>query len=339
MLPAPEYVCDCPGGNCGSTKVGAQNLSTTMGEGSPGAAATRKLYGTSAWRESMASLGVVGAAQELLLNATFYRLNLADKLGGMWFSTPSAGMCGGSASSAGNASTECSWRVTEVEKRVSKACADASVYAYVEAASPSCFAACRPADAGGGHRDTSDPCWVGCLFATILGPDAGRAGGGGGGGGGLSLAQLEEAWARPFASEDRAAGGCPALPEFWVAPAAGPAAASGPGPGGRQDAQRSFEMLKLAGLLAGVGGVVAALLLCCIKRRKQTAGAGLLASGGDALLGCGASALSFTTEDIASPRRIEDPQIHGGAVVVGSSKGSKPSPKTRTTTNDPYAVR
>jgi len=69
------------------------------------------------------------------------------------------------------------------------------------------FATCKDSGVGEHARNTSSPCWISCLYATVLGPDAGHTGGAITG---MSLETLRSAWDRPFlAAED---GGCPALP-------------------------------------------------------------------------------------------------------------------------------
>ena len=64
-----------------------------------------------------------------------------------------------------------------------------------------CFTGC------GGLLNTTDPCNIRCFFETVLGPDAGKAGGAVTG---MPLPDLIAAWDLPFSPES--AGGCPALP-------------------------------------------------------------------------------------------------------------------------------
>lgn len=111
------------------------------------------------------------------------------KTGGTWYSTFAA--------SEGSA-----WRVVRVEKVVTKACSDASIYGAVEAQdSVKCFDAC-------GARNTSSPCWIGCFYRTILGAE-GMLPTGAAHPGGMSHDSLAEAWEAPFASSDPSRGGCP----------------------------------------------------------------------------------------------------------------------------------
>ena len=67
-------------------------------------------------------------------------------------------------------------------KRVTKKCADDSIFSYVEGKAATqaqtegttdCFNSCmKPAD--GTPRDTTDPCWIKCFFHTALGPGSER---------------------------------------------------------------------------------------------------------------------------------------------------------------------
>ena len=129
-------------------------------------------------------------------------MSVVEKTGGMWYSTFAA--------SEGSA-----WRVVEVEKVVTKACSDASLYGAIEARdSVGCFDACGTASSSrntaSSPRNTSSPCWIGCFYRTILGAEgmlptgAGRAGG-------MSYESLAAAWEAPFASSDPSQGGCPAV--------------------------------------------------------------------------------------------------------------------------------
>ena len=191
----------------------------------------------------------------VLLNMSSWYVRLAGKLGGMWYSTTRAGMCSSSSSS----SPPCSWRLIETVKRVTKACSDDSVYRYIEERDGAgCFSACQK-PSGGGRRNTSDECWVRCLYVTVLGPASGdqnpRARG-------LSRAEMLEAWGRPFASDDPVRGGCPALalPAPPVAPG-GKAPAEG-------DHAVKWLLLCLLGALVVAGGAVAAAQLLCRNRKE-----------------------------------------------------------------------
>ena len=103
--------------------------------------------------------------------------------------------------------TTCTWRAT-VDKVVNRTCSDDRVFTAIEdydAARAGCFARCS---GRGDVRNTSDACWIYCLFATVAGPAA-LVPGGHVGTGGMPIELLEEAFERPFREES--AGGCPAL--------------------------------------------------------------------------------------------------------------------------------
>jgi hypothetical protein len=131
----------------------------------------------------------------------------ARKTGGKWFSTVDVGYCGDGTTPA---PPGCTWRVAEFVKRVNKTCSDNVIYGEVEAFDPTtCFGRCT--DSGVGKlRNTTSPCWIGCFYDTVLGPDAGTPGGAVAG---MPLQDLVTAWGLPFASEDPAKKGCPALDE------------------------------------------------------------------------------------------------------------------------------
>ena len=122
-------------------------------------------------------------------------MSVVEKTGGAWYSTFAA-------------SENSAWRVVKVEKVVTKACSDASLYDAIEARdSVKCFDACGGASS---PRNTSSPCWIGCFYRTILGAE-GMLPTGAGRPGGMSYESLAAAWEAPFASSDPSQGGCPAV--------------------------------------------------------------------------------------------------------------------------------
>eukprot|EP00037_Helgoeca_nana_P017311 m.163931 g.163931 ORF g.163931 m.163931 type:complete len:310 (-) comp23933_c0_seq4:143-1072(-) len=126
------------------------------------------------------------------------------KTGGMWYSTYGAGYCGDGSSPP---PAGCTWRVAEFVKRVNKTCSDNVIYNEVESVGLPCFDGCK--DSGvGPKRNSSDPCWIGCFYDTVLGPDAGTPGGTIAG---MPLSDLLVAWNLPFATTDPTKKGCPAL--------------------------------------------------------------------------------------------------------------------------------
>jgi hypothetical protein len=132
-----------------------------------------------------------------------WRFNTWQKLGGQWYSTPSAGLCapGRRVGDGG-----CTWRVKKLRKQVGKDCADRGIFSLVESRGGACFGRCpRP-------RNASSACWTRCFFLTMVGPRAGDGLGPEFIRGGVDVSALEQGWLRPFASSDPAKGGCPALP-------------------------------------------------------------------------------------------------------------------------------
>lgn len=101
----------------------------------------------------------------------FYFYNAAQKLGGIWYSTLGAGNCDRPAASPSSLpQANCTWRVAETVRRVSKTCQEGAVYDVVEAQGGACFAACS-AD-GKVHRNLTDGCWTKCFYDTALGPNS-----------------------------------------------------------------------------------------------------------------------------------------------------------------------
>jgi len=99
------------------------------------------------------------------------------------------------------ASGSCSWRVTKVLKRVDKKCADRTMNQHVQAYIPECFQEC-----GADSHNTSSLCWIRCFYKAVLGPQAATLPNATGG---MSISALEEAWRKPFLSDDASKGGCP----------------------------------------------------------------------------------------------------------------------------------
>jgi len=133
---------------------------------------------------------------------SWWRYNLAQLIGGNWWSTVGSGQClaGTQPPAAG-----CSWRLVKTVKRVNKTCHDASVNKAVMSRQPACFAGCLQ------PTNTSSTCWVDCFFKAVLGPEGGTEAVTNTSAGIIPLADLLAMWEAPFASDDPAAGGCPAL--------------------------------------------------------------------------------------------------------------------------------
>lgn len=132
-------------------------------------------------------------------------LPVVNVTGGTWYSTTRGGWC----DAPGANHSTCTWHAS-VDKVVNKSCSDDIVHTAVEAydaAHDGCFGRC-PTPPSAHRRNTSSPCWIYCLFATIVGPSA-LVPGGRQKVDAMPLRLLEEAFERPFAAE--AEGGCPAL--------------------------------------------------------------------------------------------------------------------------------
>ena len=142
----------------------------------------------------------------------YWRYNVADLLGGHWYSTPSTGLC------THKDSLRCTWRVVEVIKKVSRSCHDQSMFGSVvdyavsvskSTGAPDCFNRCP-----GGSKNTSNPCWIACFYNTMLGPHSSTGFGGKDSPflqGHMPIKVLQKAWLAPFVSNDPKQGGCPDL--------------------------------------------------------------------------------------------------------------------------------
>ena len=176
---SPQYICDCHG-DCKKGEVGWESVADFFKRLKP-----RSSTPTVDW----------------------WRYNAAQKLGGSWYSTLSQGQCKPE-------SKWCGWRVVKTEKGVSKACADESIFSYVESKSNStCFEPCQK-----GADRFKDPCWVKCMFDVVLGKGAEK--GEVDVSGGMSLEDLDAAWARPF-DFDETNGGCKDLGPHQISDGSG----------------------------------------------------------------------------------------------------------------------
>jgi len=118
--------------------------------------------------------------------------NIGIKTGGQWQSFRKEGRC-----NVNSPMGSCGWRVLST-KTVNESCLRDSLITTVESTSPDCFKAC-------GARNETSPCWIGCFFDTILGPDAAHASGydivkG------MPLDHLERGWTKAF--QPAKDGGC-----------------------------------------------------------------------------------------------------------------------------------
>ena len=133
-------------------------------------------------------------------------LPVVNVTGGVWYSTTEGGWC----DAAGANQSTCTWRASLV-KVVNRTCSDHLVHSAIEAYDSTrgdgCFQSC-PNFGAGRARNTSDPCWIYCLYATISGPSA-LLPGGRQHAHGMDVKLLEEAFERPFLPVHQ--GGCPNL--------------------------------------------------------------------------------------------------------------------------------
>jgi hypothetical protein len=135
-----------------------------------------------------------------------WQISVAEKTGGLWYSTTRAGWCDAPDADP----STCTWRA-RVLKVVNKTCTDGIIFDAVEAYDAEhgsrCFRQCpSPAARAGapGRRNTTDPCWIYCYFETLLGRDGvlpGRPLGG------MPMELVKEAFEKPFAPAND--GGCP----------------------------------------------------------------------------------------------------------------------------------
>ncbi|KAL3911369.1 MAG: hypothetical protein SGPRY_008721 [Prymnesium sp.] len=150
--------------------------------------------------------------------------------GGLWYSTTRAGWC----DAPGSNPLTCTWRAT-VQKIVNKTCSDDTIFTAVERydeAGDGCFKRC-PSSTVGNRRNTSDPCWIYCFYATVRGEKALLPGGHDVG---MPLEKLDAAFQKPFLPE--ALGGCPSVPQPETTSSAPRLQSEAPG-SGRWAKQRS----------------------------------------------------------------------------------------------------
>ena len=128
----------------------------------------------------------------------WWRVNLARKTGGNWYSTHAAGEC--TESGPGGGAAGCTWKVVENARRITSRCLLGRVATAVASQNATCFNLCAQ------PTNLSSVCWVDCFMATALGP----AGGErliDGDKEGVNIGVLIAAWQGAFAAV--ASGGCP----------------------------------------------------------------------------------------------------------------------------------
>ncbi|CAK9035040.1 unnamed protein product [Durusdinium trenchii] len=90
-------------------------------------------------------------------NFDCWHMNIARKTQGLWFSTFREGYCD-------DTEKPCSWKVL-ASRTIQEDCIKTRLVETVEDEGSRCFEQC-------GTRNQSSPCWVGCFFTTVLGPEA-----------------------------------------------------------------------------------------------------------------------------------------------------------------------
>lgn len=114
-------------------------------------------------------------------NYDCWHMNLGRKTKGLWFSTFREGYCDDESPDA-----FCSWKVLS-SKTIQEECVKTRLRDTVEEEGAECFEAC-------GTRNQSSPCWVGCFFTTVLGPQSHNSTNVTG----MALEKLTDAWSSSF---------------------------------------------------------------------------------------------------------------------------------------------
>eukprot|EP00039_Didymoeca_costata_P002205 m.58227 g.58227 ORF g.58227 m.58227 type:complete len:276 (+) comp11162_c0_seq2:285-1112(+) len=115
---------------------------------------------------------------------TFWIKNLANRTGGMWYSTPETGECGNPRAE------QCNWKLVNTLKVINASCLDGLLDNELTRKGASCFNKC-----GDQSRNTSSLCYATCYYGTLLGPsciDTYPCVGG------FSKEQLTEIWENAF---------------------------------------------------------------------------------------------------------------------------------------------
>ena len=127
-------------------------------------------------------------------NWKWWRVNIARKMGGFWYSTTSAGDC-----ERVDADKECYWKLLATTSRISSACLIKRMKDAIEAYDPTCFRACPQ------PLNTTGQCAAGCYMdsflskrarSSLIGPKDG-----------MPNQIIKAAWRNAFAKQ----GGCPQM--------------------------------------------------------------------------------------------------------------------------------
>ena len=88
-----------------------------------------------------------------------YIFELGCFMNGTWYSTKKEGLC------ADDDTEECWWKLAETKRTVNQSCVDDRVVTAVKVRRPECWEACT----GTTGSNITQPCFLSCLFDTILG--------------------------------------------------------------------------------------------------------------------------------------------------------------------------
>tara|TARA_B110001452_G_scaffold51122_1_gene39040 strand:+ start:244 stop:1218 length:975 start_codon:yes stop_codon:yes gene_type:complete len=129
------------------------------------------------------------------LDWKFWRVNLAIKIGGNWYSTHEAGQCSDGREAA------CTWRVLSTPRQIVAKCLETRIAEAIQAYNASCFSGCPQ------PHNASTTCVVDCYYSTLLGPTGGT--GTISPSDGMPVGLIQAAWDKAFETADPAKGGCP----------------------------------------------------------------------------------------------------------------------------------
>jgi hypothetical protein len=228
-----SYSCGClarrTGGKCDPTRVGVEDVKATFAPHSAApqcVAAMMELCGAAQNISSKACWGCLIAHEKELQNASCglydsssfcptpwnprcnattpdwvcWSENIPRKYGGKWYSTMKEGLCNRTSSTG-----SCGWKVYST-RTIKNDCLSERLVSHVESRDPQCFGGC-------GARNTTSPCWIGCFFDTLLGPEARNSSEVQLGG--FPAAELAKVWDDSFLPEEHE--GCPnvEVPRTW----------------------------------------------------------------------------------------------------------------------------
>lgn len=131
----------------------------------------------------------------------YFFYNAAQKFGGIWYSTLGQGECGSVAEPKAN----CSWRIVETVKVISKKCQEDHVFGVVQQHGHECFDKCHQ------PLNRSTGCWTNCVYDTVFGKGSNHTAYPSSATSGMDTATVIDAWLGPFETSDPDKGGCPNL--------------------------------------------------------------------------------------------------------------------------------